>query len=333
MVTAAAGIGRARRRAVRRLPPNLLSGPFGLLGLAVVWRTAATGLGTPPAVADALAVAGTAVLVAVLAGWWAGGARRVLADVHDPVLSPFVALAPIDLLLVAEQLRFHAPAAGDALCLFAVVVIVVLAGALLGVWMRSLPDPDLVHPGYLLPTVAGGLLAAGAASAAGAPGLAVMAFGIGAFGWLTVGTIAMARLLLRAPLPDALVPTCAILVAPPAVAGNAWFAMNGGVADDVGLLLAGITVLAAVAQLALVPRYRSAGFSPAYLSFTFSWTAVATLALRWIALERPFATDVLAALVLAAISLLVGAIAWRVLIAVHSGTFFAAPAKLRGAAP
>ena len=69
------------------------------------------------------------------------------------------------------------------------------------------------------------------------------------------------------------------------------------------------------------------------LAFAFSWTAVATVSLHWNRETRPAGGDFCAALVLAAATLLVGAIAVRTVVALYRGTFFprdAAAARRHG---
>lgn len=312
-----------------RTPPNLFAIPFGLLGLANVWRAAAGELGAPGAIADALALAGVAALLVVGRLWLSGGVAGVRADWRDPVLTPFIALAPVCVLLAGAHLAVHAPTAGHAVQLASVAGILVLGGILSGRWIEHELDLDVLHPGYFLPTVAGGLLSATAAEQAGAHGLALMAFGIGMLTWVLVGGLILGRLLFRPPLRDVLQPTLAILVAPPAVAGLAWFTLNGGRADGLALALAGTAVFNVLLQLALLPRFLRLSFSPGFWSFTFSWSAVAVYAMRWVELEQPAGADALQALLVAAATVLVGGIALRSAVALRRGRFLPPVAALR----
>ena len=224
----------ARRRLL--LPPNLYAVPFGIAGLALTWRAAQPALGAPRAVADALFilsavfwVALTGDLVARLVRSPAGVAR----EMTDPVRSPFFALPAIVALVLALGLLPHAPAAAKVVVLVSVVVMVALGGWLTGRWMQGGIDRDRFHPGYLLPTVAGGLVAANAAAAAGYRTLGWLLFGIGVLGWLQIGPTILGRLFFAERLPAALTPTLALEVAPPAVGGNAYFALHQGPNDAV----------------------------------------------------------------------------------------------------
>jgi tellurite resistance protein len=79
-------------RALTRSPPRFFAIPFGLAGLAGVWRLMAVSYGSPEAISDVLLIA-TAVIwtVLVLASLARVGAhpRVFYAELRDPILSPF----------------------------------------------------------------------------------------------------------------------------------------------------------------------------------------------------------------------------------------------------
>ena len=58
-----------------------------------------------------------------------------------------------------------------------------------------------------------------------------MLFGLGIASFVVLASIISFRLYVVASLPPVLLPTIAIELAPPVVAGNSWFAINGGKVD------------------------------------------------------------------------------------------------------
>jgi hypothetical protein len=147
-----------------------------------------------------------------------------------------------------------------------------LAG-LAGAWRAISPVlgtprlvPDVVAP--MAAMLLSAALAGYAAAEAGLHRLGEASFGIGAIRWLVLGSIVLNRLMFRRWLPDPLVPTLAIEIAPPAVAGLAYFALHGTVADLPACALGGYTVLMALAQLCLLPRYLRLTFSAGFWAFT-----------------------------------------------------------------
>jgi tellurite resistance protein len=241
----------------------------------------------------------------------------LVRDLLDPVAAPFASLAVITpMLLAAEGLYPHAPGAGRVLLDVFLVLTVLLGAWFTGQWIYGPVQMDAFHPGYFLPTVAGGLIASTGAADVGQRRLAEVMLGLGIVCWLVLGSIILARLLFR-PLPPApLLPTLAIEVAPAAVASLAYFALDGDRVDNVAAFLGGYGLLMALAQLRLLPAYARLPFMPSTWAFTFSWAAVATAATYWLNDIRPGGYRVGEYLVLAAISALIGAIAIRTLLAV-----------------
>jgi tellurite resistance protein len=144
-------------------------------------------------------------------------------------------------------------------------------------------------------------------------------FGLGVLCWVIVGSMILARLIFRPPLPDALAPTLAIEVAPAAVATVAYFFSHGPHVTALVTGLAGYGLLMVVAQIPLLGRYVRLSFSLGTWAFTFAWAAVASSALLWIAAGHPAGSRTLGYLDLAAISLLVGGIAARTVVAMAQG--------------
>jgi tellurite resistance protein len=313
-----------RRRAPVAIPASLFGISFGLAGLAGCWRVASGTIGAPAWVAAAISV--TAALCWLLVGSaWAArllrGSVTLAGELHDPLLGPFVSLLPIVGMLLALQLYPFAPAAGRiGFAVFAAVTLL-LGGWLSGQWITGRLVLDDLHPGYIVPAVTGGLLAAQGAAVMGWRGLADGLFGTGMICWIMLGSVILLRLLLRPPLPAPLSPLLAIQVAPPAVAGSTYAAVSGGRYGMAAWALAGYAVLMALVQLRLIPVFRRAPFGPAYWSFTFSYAAAAMLALHWISHEHPAGGPAWTWTVLAAITGFIAAIAARTAAALIRGQF------------
>ncbi|MCW2929832.1 MAG: potassium-tellurite ethidium and proflavin transporter, partial [Actinomycetia bacterium] len=199
-----------------------------------------------------------------------------------------------------------------------------------GQWIVEGLDLDRLHSGYVLPAVAGGLIASIGAARAGWTGIAHAFMGLGVLSWLLIGSVIMARLLFRPRLPAPLTPTLAIEVAPPALAGLAYLAITRGRVDAIALALGGFTVLAVVVQLRLIPVYRKLSFGPAFWSFAFPYAAVATFALHWINYGRPVGYTVWALAVLSAITLFIAALAAETTVALARHRFLP---QLQGSRP
>jgi tellurite resistance protein len=305
--------------ATTRIPPNFFGFAFGLAGLSETWAIAAHDGRAPHAVATVLAAASALVWLVVLAGYLrAAFADRSLLghDLLDPIAGPFLSLAVISpMIWTVVGLKPHAPAAAKVIVDVFVLLTVLLGGWFTGQWIYGPLEFDKLHPGYFLPTVAGGLVASDAAALVGQRTLAETTFGLGVICWLIMGSMILGRLFFRPPLPTPLLPTLAIEVAPAAVASLAWFDTHGDRVDVVAALLAGYGLLMVIAQLRLLPMYAKLPFMPSTWAFTFSWAAVASASLHWLNDERPPGFQAEEYVVAAAVSVLIAAIAARTLLA------------------
>lgn len=302
----------APQPASRRPPLNLFGIAFGLAGIAGTWTAAQARLDAPAVIADALWIVAAATWLVTVARYAvrAGTPRGCLQELRHPVLGPFAALVPTTGLLLGIRLTHADATAGRAW----IVVMAVLVGAL-GVWfvaglLSGEGSIDTWHGGYLLPSTAAPLIMGQAFAVAGWPGAARAAFAVGVLSWIFLGAVLLARFAVR-PLPDPLVPTLAIFSAPPAVAGNAWFAIDGGATDAVQQFLLGTFVLLVGVQAVLLPRYARLPFGYGWWSFTFPSAAGATYAVGRLATAQPVGWRIAAWMVVAAASGIVGLVAVR----------------------
>ena len=304
-----------------RVPLSAFGPAFGLSGLAGTWTAASHGLGAPAPVGTALWVVATVTWVVTAARYLArpGGPRAILTDLRHPAVGPFAALFAIVGLLLGGRLAASAPRAGEVLVWTMAVIAVVYAAWFLAEVFQGGGALDSVHGGHLLPTVAAALISGQSLAVVGVRHVAVGAWAVGILFWLVVGTVILARLAFRPSLPDALVPTLAILSAPPAVAGNAWFALNGGKVDVVEELLLGTFIVLMLVQVLLVPRYARLTFGLSFWALTFTAASSATFALHWLVLTQPAGHRVWSWLVVAAATGLIGWVAARSVVLVVRG--------------
>ncbi|MEA2235206.1 MAG: tellurite resistance protein [Solirubrobacteraceae bacterium] len=298
-----------------RIPPNLFGIAFGLSGLAVAWLYASTALGAPVAVGNTIAVLAAATWVMLTLAYLRQGPRQILADTRDPALGPFLAVPVLAALTLSEALASPAPTAARVIVIVLLVAGLLLGGWLLGQWMTGGLDEKTFSTAYFLPILGVGLIGSEAASVVGLHSMAQVYFGIGVVSWVFMSSVVLNRLFFRPRLPAPMIPTLAIEIAPPALAGSAYFLLHPGPPDQMALALAGYAALMVVAQARLLPLYRALTFTPGFWSFTFPWAAMVTFSLRWLALENPVGARVYGWILLAAITGLIGAIAARTIVA------------------
>lgn len=292
-----------------------------------MWATARPTLDAPVAIPNTLHLVAAAIWVLILAIYATQGPRRILTDLHDPMAGPFVALAVITPTLLSSALAPYALDAARILVTVFLSLTVLLGGWITGQWIIMPIDQDAAHPGYFLPTTAGCLIAAYAAAQVNMHDVAEALFGTGVLFWVILGSLLFNRLLFRPALPTALVPTLAVEIAPPVVAGLAYFAISGGKIDAFAIALAGCAVFMGLVQLRLVPLYLRLHFSPATWVFAFSYAAAATDVLLWIRIKNPTGAFAYAATTVGLITAFIGAITVLTVVSLARGTFVPKPPR------
>jgi tellurite resistance protein len=309
-----------------RIPPGLFGIALGLSGLAGLWAFAATSFGGPRGVGDAIGALAAAVWIGLVVAYVRQGPRQILADARDTMASPFLA-APVmsAYVLAAGVFAPHAPGAARAIVIAFLIIGLLVSGLLTGRWLRGGLEQESLGPAYFLPGIGIGFVGADAAAVVGLPSIAELFFGIGIVSMVLITSVTLNRLMFRPRLAPSLTPTMAIELAPAAVAGNAYFLIHPGPPDLLLLALSGYAALMVVAQIPLLPLYRTLSFTPSFWAFTFPPANMALFALRWLELESPPGGSAYAWILVAAVTALIGAIAARTIVAVAQRELLLAP--------
>jgi tellurite resistance protein len=228
------------------LTANLFAVAFGLTGLAQAWSAVTQLAGASDWPGNVLWIVAAVTWLVTVAGYVANVAaqRRWKTELSDPTFGPFTALIFIVPMLLGARLAEQARGAGEVV-FWCSAILVVLVGA----WItgdRIVLDGDIRrwHPGYFLPTAAGGVIAGGASAELGFATLSHVLFGLGIISFVVLAPIISHRLFVVPTLPPPLLPIIAIDLAPSVAAGSSWFAIDGGKVDTPVAIL-GIHWLAA----------------------------------------------------------------------------------------
>jgi tellurite resistance protein len=166
------------------------------------------------------------------------------------------------------------------------------------------------------------LLAGGASAALGFTTLSHVLFGLGITSFVVLAPIITLRLYVVPSLPPPLLPTIAIELAPPVVAGDSWFAINGGKVDTAEYVLAGLALLMLLVQLRLIPLYTRATFGPGFWAFLFPFAAAVTYGVHWLAAEHVRSGTALAYTLVSVLTTGFALLAARTVTGLIHGTFF-----------
>ncbi|KAA5602879.1 SLAC1 anion channel family protein [Blastochloris sulfoviridis] len=272
--------------ALAHMPVGLFGMVMGLAGTTLASQAAARALGGGLAVTAqwiALTAAGITLAVGsfIFLAYFIKLLRyphAVVAEWHHHVRINFFPAASIALALVATMLLPHAPGVARVVWIIAAIGHAIGFVGVVSHWMgpRTIPVATL-NPAWFIPAV-GNVVMPIAGVDLGYLSVSWLFFGTGLMFWLVLLPMVIHRFVFEAPLPPKLVPTLAILIAPPAVAFIAYVKLTGGL-DAGAQVLFGATIAFALLVVAAAGRIAKAPFGVPFwaLSFPTAGLTIATL--------------------------------------------------------
>jgi len=163
--------------------------------------------------------------------------EHVLREFNHPVKLSFFPAISICLILLGIAGKAYAPELARAAWALGTAAHLVFTLHVLTAWMHH-DRFEILHsnPAWFIPVV-GNILVPVAGTEFASPEISWFFFSIGLLFWLVFLTILMNRIIFHNPLPEKLLPTLFILIAPPAVGMIAWMQLNGGELDAFARIL------------------------------------------------------------------------------------------------
>ncbi|SFN55242.1 tellurite resistance protein [Cohaesibacter marisflavi] len=219
----------------------------------------------------------TGIVFAILLGIYLLKAIKYPAAIswewHHPVRLCFFPAASIGLILMgtafgpfSHALSFGFWAVGSALHLIGTL-------AVLSTWIGH-RNFELMHlnPAWFIPVV-GNILVPIAGSRLGYTEISWFFFAIGILFWVVLLTLVFNRLVFHNPLPERLLPTLMILIAPPAVGFVSFVTMTGGI-DPFSRILYYTGVFFFLIILLQVPKLSRISFAMSWWAYSFPLAAL-----------------------------------------------------------
>ncbi len=279
MATRAAAGGEA---CIEHLPVPVFATVMGFGGWTLATAALERHYGAAPGASLVLLVV-TAALFLFLASLYLLKLQRhpgrVAEEWRHPVRRSFFPAISIGLLLIATATAPHR--ADVALPLWAVGTALQLLLTLLIVRAWIVSDHALAHlnPGWFVPAV-GNIVVPLAGVPLGFAEISFFFFALGLFFWLVLVTLVFNRLIFHDPLPERLLPTLAILVAPPAVGFLAWTNLAGK-PDLLAHLLFDLALFFALLVATLARRLLAVSFGLSAWAWSFPLAAFTAACLRY----------------------------------------------------
>ncbi len=277
----AAEAGAPASDRLAHFPIALFASVMGSAGFAIATHRLEQVVGAGATASTAIAAFAAVLFVVIAVIYVAKIIRRpaaVLADWRHPVRLSFFPTVSIALLLLAICALQLAPQVAESLWLIGMTLHLYVSFTIVSVWIgqRAFEPPHL-NPVWFIPAV-GNIVVPLAGVPLGYVEVSWFFFSIGVLFWLVLVSLVFNRLIFHNPLPERLLPTLMILVAPPAVAFLAYMRLTEGALDPFARVLfyAGLGLFLLVAFQ--VQRLATLHFALSWWAYSFPLAALTTAA-------------------------------------------------------
>lgn len=263
---------------LHHFPVSFFSTVMGTAGLAIAWTQALSVLDVSNHVMRWAVLAVAVQFVVILAIYALKGIFRpgsVRDELRHPVKLNFFATISISLILLSIAMLPFQPRIAEILWGVGAALHLAFTLYVLNVWMhRSDFEPHHINPAWFIPVV-GNVLVPVAGAHFGYTEISWFFFSIGVVFWGVLFAIIVYRILFHQPLPDRLMPTLFILIAPPAVGFIAYVGLTGAI-DPVAHVFLGTALFITLLLLVQAPRYLRLRFFLSWWAYSFPLAAVTT---------------------------------------------------------
>lgn len=287
---------------VKNLPVNLFGAVMGLAGLSLAWRLASKAFGASTLIAELIGVVAMAVFVALVVGHllkWIKHPDTVAAEFNHPIIGNFYGTITISVLLVSTLIGTYSALLQEATWAIGTVLTLVLSLASVGRLLKGNIDADHAVPAWLIPGVAtlDIAVAGGSLPMAWVPEVNLFATSAGTVIAIVFFTMIFSRLVHKAPLAPAMIPSMMILTGPFEVGFLAYVNVNHSVDTFAGLLFYfGLFLFVVLAVIMLRARPR---FSPGWWAISFPIAALSNAAFKYVLARDTVPLHYLAGVILA----------------------------------
>ncbi|UTW03810.1 SLAC1 anion channel family protein [Amphritea atlantica] len=265
---------------LEHFPITFFAMSMGITGLTLMWEKASTVFGAPAIIGQLLLTLTTClflILVLVYLLKIMLKTSAVVDEFQHPIKLSFFPAFSISLILLSvatldasKQLSFILWSSGSALHLMLTVYV-------LNQWIHH-PKFQIIHmtPAWFIPVV-GNILVPIAGVEHGYIEISWFFFSIGIIYWIVLKTLVLNRMMFHDPVPQKLLPTLFILIAPPAVGFISYMKLNGEL-DNVARILFYAAMFLLLLLLSQLPRFTRIKFFMSWWAYSFPLAASAIAA-------------------------------------------------------
>ncbi len=307
---------------LQNMPVTFFAMVMGLAGLTVAWEKAGQIHAVNSAIAatllvQSLTVFGLLLVLYIAKGWYFRDAMR--QEWVNPVRMNLVPAISISLLLFAVAFLPLSLPISRVLWIVGASMHLLISLHVINSWLHQQHfEIHHMNPAWFIPAV-GNVIVPLAAVPLGYIEIAWFFFSTGMMLWLVLLVIVFNRIIFHQPLPEKLLPTLFILIAPPAVGFLSYTSLTGSV-DTFALVLYNFALFLTLLLFSQFPRFVRLPFFMSWWAYSFPLAAmsIASMELGRISSNAFFAQVGLVLLLL--LSVLVLMLFIKTLRAAQSGT-------------
>jgi tellurite resistance protein len=308
---------------LKNFPVAFFSVIMGLAGLSIAWQKAQMAFGMRIDMAGGLrwlALALFAVIGLLYLAKLIRYRQAVAKELAHPIQLNFFPTISISMILLGATLLGTSPAAAAVLWIIGSAMHLLFTLYVTGLWIHHEHfEIQHINPAWFIP-VLGNVLVPIAGVPLGYSELSWFFFSIGIVFWLLLLTIIVYRMLFHHPLPDRLLPTLFILIAPPAAGFVAYVQLSGFAPGDGPDAFARVLYYTALfltlLLLTQVGRFVRLHFFLSWWAYSFPLAAITVATLIMLDLTGLVAFAIVGWCLLSAVTLIVVFLLYRTAVAI-----------------
>lgn len=261
---------------LQHFPIALISMVMGLCGLTLSWQKAAYALDLSPLVGDVLLVITACTLLIITSIYVLKVMHfnsEVLEEFHHPIKISFFPAFSISLLLISAATLTVSQTLSQYLWISGAAIHLLFTLHVMTQWIHhSRFKVQHSTPAWFIPVV-GNIVVPVAGVQHGYTEASWFFMSIGLLYWLVLKVLIFNRVLFHDPLPEKLLPTLFIMIAPPAVGFISYLQLNEGIVDNFAHILYYSAMFITLLLFTQLPRFARIRFSVSWWAYSFPLAA------------------------------------------------------------
>ncbi len=249
---------------------------MGTLGLTLAWQKAAHVLALPAIIAHTLLIASATIFAIIVATYLLKTIRHssaVIAEFNHPIKMSFFPAFSIGIILMSIATLEVSTELSRFLWVLGSTLQLVFTLNVLTRWIHH-QHFQIAHstPAWFIPVV-GNILVPISGVEHGFYEVSWFFFSIGIIYWIILKTLIFNRIIFHEPLPEKLLPTLFILIAPPAVGFLSYMKLNHDVLDGFGRILYYTAAFLVLLLMTQISRFFRIRFFMSWWAYSFPLAA------------------------------------------------------------